>query len=143
MAARGVNKCIIVGNLGNEPEMRYTASGAAIANITVATSESWKDKQSGEKNEKTEWHRVTFFGKLAEIVGQYLHKGSKVYIEGRIETNKWQDKEGNDRYTTSIIAKEMQMLDSKANGSQSGNSAPQKQQNEPDFRPFNEDSIPF
>ena len=143
MAAKGVNKAIIVGNLGKDPEMRYTASGGAIANITVATSEEWKDKQSGEKNEKTEWHRVTFFGKLAEIVGQYLHKGSKVYIEGRIETNKWQDKDGADRYTTSIIAKEMQMLDSKSSSSQSGNSAPQKQQNEPDFRPFNEDSIPF
>ena len=139
MAARGVNKAIIVGNLGNEPDMRYTASGGAIANITVATSETWKDKQSGESKEKTEWHKVTFFGKLAEIVGQYLHKGSKVYIEGRLETNKWQDKEGNDRYTTSIIAKEMQMLDSKQSGSQSGNSAPQKQQNEPDF----EDDIPF
>ena len=139
MAARGVNKAIIVGNLGNEPDMRYTASGGAIANITVATSETWKDKQSGESKEKTEWHKVTFFGKLAEIVGQYLHKGSKVYIEGRLETNKWQDKEGNDRYTTSIIAKEMQMLDSKSSGSQSGNSAPQKQQNEPDF----EQDIPF
>ena len=138
MAARGVNKCIIVGNLGKEPEMRYTASGGAIANITVATSETWKDKQSGESKEKTEWHKVTFFGKLAEIVGEYLHKGSKVYIEGRLETNKWQDKDGADRYTTSIIAKEMQMLDSKQSGSQSGNSAPQKQQNEPDF-----EDIPF
>ena len=137
MAAKGVNKAIIVGNLGNEPDMRYAASGASIANITVATSESWKDKQSGEKKEKTEWHKVTFFGKLAEIVGEYLHKGSKVYIEGRLETNKWQDKEGNDRYTTSIIAKEMQMLDSKANGSQSGNSAP------PESAPFEDSQIPF
>ena len=139
MAAKGVNKCIIVGNLGKEPEMRYTASGAAIANITVATSETWKDKQSGESKEKTEWHKVTFFGKLAEIVGEYLHKGSKVYIEGRLETNKWQDKDGADRYTTSIIAKEMQMLDSKSSSSQSGNSAPQLQRNEPDF----EQDIPF
>ena len=138
MAAKGVNKCIIVGNLGKEPEMRYTASGAAIANITVATSEVWNDKQSGEKKEKTEWHKVTFFGKLAEIVGQYLHKGSKVYIEGRLETNKWQDKEGNDRYTTSIIAKEMQMLDGKKDGAaQGGNYAP------PESAPFEDSQIPF
>ena len=153
MAAKGVNKCIIVGNLGNEPDMRYAASGASIANITVATSESWKDKQSGEKKEKTEWHRVTFFGRLAEIVGEYLHKGSKVYIEGRLETNKWQDKEGNDRYTTSIIAKEMQMLDSKSSGAQNGDYATQGQQTRtgtpqstrepPESAPFDDSQIPF
>ena len=146
MAAKGVNKAIIVGNLGKDPEMRYAASGASIANITVATSESWKDKQSGEKKEKTEWHKVTFFGKLAEIVGEYLHKGSKVYIEGRLETNKWQDKDGADRYTTSIIAKEMQKLDNKNRGAQSLTGTPQSTQSTreaPEIPPFDDSDIPF
>lgn len=112
--ARGVNKVILVGNLGKDPEVRYAATGAAIANITVATSESWKDKQTGENVERTEWHRVVFYQRLAEIVGEYLRKGSKVYIEGRLQTRKWQDKNtGQDRYTTEIIAENMQMLDSK------------------------------
>lgn len=108
-----VNKVIIVGNLGSDPEMRYTPSGDAVANITVATTESWKDKASGEKKEATEWHRVTMFKRLAEVAGQYLKKGSQVYIEGKLKTRKWQDKEGNDRYTTEINADDMKMLGSR------------------------------
>ena len=108
--ARGVNKVILVGNLGKDPDVKYTASGAAVANITVATSESWNDKQTGEKQEKTEWHRVVFFRRLAEIAGEYLRKGSQVYIEGKLQTRKWQDQNGQDRYTTEIVANEMQML---------------------------------
>lgn len=111
---RGVNKAIIIGNLGNDPETRYTQGGSAVTNISVATSESWTDKQSGNKQERTEWHRVVFFGKLAEIAGEYLRKGSKVYLEGQIRTRKWQDQSGQDRYTTEIVVKEMQMLDSKS-----------------------------
>ena len=114
-----VNKVILVGNLGKDPETRYTPDGAAITNITVATTDTWKDKASGEKKEATEWHRVAFFGRLAEIAGQYLKKGRPVYIEGRIRTRKWQDKEGQDRYTTEIIAEQMQML-----GSREGMGAP-------------------
>lgn len=118
--ARGVNKVILIGNLGKDPEVRYTPSGAAITNATLATSESWKDKQSGENVERTEWHRIVFYQRLAEIAGEYLRKGSKVYIEGRLQTRKWQDKtSGQDRYTTEIIADNMQMLDSKG-GSASG-----------------------
>lgn len=108
--ARGINKVILVGNLGADPETRYTASGAAITSIRIATSESWKDKQTGEQQERTEWHSITFFGRLAEIAGEYLRKGSQVYVEGRLQTDKWQDKDGNDRYTTKIIANEMQMM---------------------------------
>src|SRR3989304_4058074 len=109
-----VNKVILIGNLGRDPETRYMPNGEAVANITVATTESWKDKASGEKQEKTEWHRVTFYRRLAEIVGEDLRKGSQVYIEGRLETRKWQDKEGKDRYTTEIIADRMQMLGSRS-----------------------------
>jgi len=108
--ARGVNKVILVGNLGADPETRYTASGSAITNIRIATSESWKDKQTGENQERTEWHRVTFFNRLAEIAGEYLRKGSQVYIEGSLRTRKWQDQSGQDRYTTEVVASEMQML---------------------------------
>jgi single-strand DNA-binding protein len=115
--ARGVNKVILIGNLGNEPEIRYTAGGAAIANISLATAESWKDKESGEQQERTEWHRIVFFGRLAEIVGEYLHKGSQIYVEGRLQTRKWQDKEGHDRYSTEIVANEMQMLGGRGGGS--------------------------
>ena len=114
-----VNKVILVGNLGADPETRYTASGDAVCNIRLATTESWKDKNSGEKREITEWHRVVFYRKLAEIAGQYLKKGSQVYLEGRIKTRKWQDKEGQDRYTTEIEATEMQMLGSRQSGGQS------------------------
>src|SRR3990167_7332087 len=111
---RGVDKVILIGNLGKDPEVRYTPNGLAVANITLATSESWKDKQTGETQERTEWHRVVFYQRLAEIVGEYLRKGSKVYVEGRLQTRKWQDKNsGQDRYTTEIIAESMQMLDSK------------------------------
>ena len=108
-----INKVILIGNLGKDPETRYTADGAAITNITLATTDTWKDKATGEKKEATEWHRVAFFGRLAEIAGQYLKKGRPVYIEGRIRTRKWQDKEGVDRYTTEIIADQMQMLGSR------------------------------
>lgn len=114
-----INKVILIGNLGKDPETRYTPDGAAITNITLATTDTWKDKATGEKKEATEWHRVAFFGRLAEIAGQYLKKGRPVYIEGRIRTRKWQDKEGVDRYTTEIIADQMQML-----GSREGMGAP-------------------
>ena len=105
-----VNKVILIGNLGRDPETRYTADGAAITNITIATSDRWKDKASGEMKESTEWHKVAFFGRLAEIAGEYLKKGRPVYVEGRLRTRKWQDKEGRDTYTTEIIAQEMQLL---------------------------------
>lgn len=108
--ARGVNKAILIGHLGRDPEIRYSPSGVAIANVNIATTESWKDKNTGEQQEKTEWHRLVFFGRLAEVVGEYLKKGSQVYIEGRLQTRKWQDKEGNDRWTTEIVANDMQML---------------------------------
>ena len=109
--ARGINKVILVGNLGADPEVRYMPSGGAVANIRLATSESWKDKQTGENVEQTEWHRVVLYNRLGEIAGEYLKKGSKVYIEGSLKTRKWQDKEGLERYTTEIVAREMQMLD--------------------------------
>lgn len=108
-----LNKVILIGNLGRDPETRYAPSGDAICNITVATSETWKDKTTGEKKEATEWHRVVFFGRLAEIVAQYLRKGSQIYVEGRLQTRKWQDKDGQDRYTTEIRADEMKMLGSR------------------------------
>lgn len=111
--AKGINKVIIVGNLGQDPEIKYMPSGGAVTNISVATSESWKDKQTGQPQERTEWHRVVFFNRLAEIAGEYLRKGSKVYIEGSLRTRKWQDQSGQDRYTTEIVANEMQMLDSR------------------------------
>ena len=114
--ARGINKVIIVGNLGQDPETRYMPSGSAVTNMTVATNESWKDKQTGEQKERTEWHRVAMFGRLAEIAAEYLRKGSQVYIEGKLRTRKWQDKQGNDRYTTEIIADEMQMLGGRSGG---------------------------
>ncbi len=114
-----LNKVMLIGNLGADPEMRYLPSGDAVANIRIATTESWKDKASGEKKEETEWHRVSFFGKLAEIVGEYLKKGSPVYVEGRIKTRKWQDKDGQDRYSTEVVADRMQML-----GSRGGMGAP-------------------
>ena len=122
MASRGVNKVILVGNLGKDPETRFLPSGGAVTNITVATSESWKDKQSGEQQERTEWHRVVFFNRLAEIAGEYLKKGSKVYIEGSLRTRKWQGQDGQDRYTTEIVASEMQMLDSRGSSGQGGGS---------------------
>jgi single-strand DNA-binding protein len=114
--ARGINKVILIGNLGNDPETRYMPSGGAVTNISLATSESWKDKQTGQPQERTEWHRVVFFNRLAEIAGEYLRKGSKVYVEGSLRTRKWQDKSGQDKYTTEIVASEMQMLDSRGGG---------------------------
>ncbi len=121
--ARGVNKVILIGNLGQDPEVRYMPNGNAVTTISIATSESWKDRETGEQQERTEWHRVVFFNRLAEIAGEYLKKGSKVFIEGSIRTRKWQDKSGNDRYTTEVVAAEMQMLDSRGAGASSG--APQ------------------
>jgi single-strand DNA-binding protein len=122
--ARGINKVILIGNLGQDPEVKYMPNGGAVTNVTIATSESWKDKNTGEQQDKTEWHRVVFFRRLAEIAGEYLKKGSKVYIEGKLQTRKWQDQSGNDHYTTEIIANEMQMLDSRggAGGSAGGGS---------------------
>jgi single-strand DNA-binding protein len=150
---RGINKVILVGNLGGDPEVRYTPAGAAIANVTIATSDTWKDKTTGQKQERTEWHRVVFFNRLGEIAGEYLKKGSKVYIEGRLQTRKWQDKEGADRYTTEIVGNEMQMLDSNQGGNQQQNNqapkeksysnTPQSTQSEqPDYSDFDDD-IPF
>ena len=153
--ARGVNKVILIGNLGQDPEVKYMPNGNAVANITVATSESWKDKNTGEQVDKTEWHRVVFFRRLAEIVGEYLKKGSKVYIEGKLQTRKWQDKNGKDNWTTEIIANEMQMLDSRGGGSGDFNpsqgggqqqSAPQSAPSQAAPAPANndfDDDIPF
>lgn len=147
--ARGINKVIIVGNLGADPEVRYLPSGGAVTNISVATSEGWKDKDSGEVKERTEWHRIVFFNRLAEIAGEYLKKGSKVYVEGRLQTRKWQDKDGADRYTTEIIASEMQMLDSKG-GTASFDDAPSETksarkapQTQPAMDESFDDDIPF
>src|SRR5215471_19024951 len=118
--ARGINKVILVGNLGADPETRAMPSGMTVANLRIATSESWRDKQSGEQQERTEWHRVALFGRLGEIAAEYLRKGSQVYIEGRLRTRKWQDKEGRDRYTTEIIANDMQMLGGRGGGGGGG-----------------------
>lgn len=160
MSSIGINKCIILGRVGNDPEVKYSASGSAIANLSVATSEQWKDKQTGEKKEQTEWHRVVIFGKLAEVAGEYLRKGSQVYIEGQLRTRKWTDSNGVDKYTTEIVIPQMggvmQMLGGKRDDSgqqprQQSGQQPQQQQppkqqgpqggNEPpmDF----DDSIPF
>lgn len=154
--ARGVNKVIIIGNLGADPEVRYMPSGGSVTNIRVATSEGWKDKNTGETQERTEWHRIVFFSRLAEIASEYLRKGSKVYIEGSLRTNKWQDQSGNERYTTEIIANSMQMLDSKggagSNASHSNNSASSASQAyaqepaataEPEMAADFDDDIPF
>lgn len=120
MASRGINKVIIVGNIGQDPEVRFMPNGGAVANFTVATSETWKDKQSGEQKEKTEWHRIVMYQRLAEIAGEYLKKGSKVYLEGRLQTRKWQNQQGADQYTTEIIVNDMQMLDSRGQGQGAG-----------------------
>ncbi len=125
--ARGVNKVILIGNVGGDPEVRYLPNGSTVTTITLATSESWKDKQTGQTQERTEWHRVVFFNRLGEIAGEYLRKGSKVYVEGALRTNKWQDQEGTDRYRTEIIGNEMQMLDSRGN-QQNGDSGQQAAQ---------------
>lgn len=118
--ARGVNKVILIGNIGTDPEVRYMANGNAVTTLSLATSETWKDKTTGEKQEKTEWHRVVLFNRLGEIAGEYVRKGSKLYIEGSIRTRKWQDQQGQDKYTTEIVANEMQLLDNKGGSSASG-----------------------
>ena len=150
--ARGVNKVILIGNLGADPEVRYMTSGQAVANLSIATSESWRDKQTNELQERTEWHRVVLFRRLAEIAGEYLKKGSKVYIEGRIRTRKWQDQNGQDRYTTEINADELQMLDGRGDNMSSSNndasysntSKPQAAPQQPSNNPDNfDDDIPF
>ncbi|QQP86903.1 single-stranded DNA-binding protein [Entomomonas asaccharolytica] len=170
MAQRGINKVILVGNIGNEPEMRYMPNGNAVTTVSLATSDTWKDKNTGEQKERTEWHRVTFFGKIAEIVGQYVHKGSKLYVEGRLQTRKWEDQQGIERYTTEIMVDmggTMQLLDSRQDanngyGQQYPNQQPQQQRQQynnsqqfqqpqdqqrpqqpaPNFDDF-DDSIPF
>lgn len=154
MASRGVNKVILIGNLGQDPEVKFLQSSSAVANFTLATSESWRDKQSGEMKEKTEWHRVVVFGKLAEIAGEYLRKGSQVYIEGQLQTRKWQDQQGQDRYSTEVVVNiggSMQMLSGRSSGNDSsppsGGKKPQQQRPQPqnhceppmDF----DDDIPF
>lgn len=160
--ARGINKVILIGNLGQDPETRFMPSGGAVTNVSLATSESWKDKQTGQPQERTEWHRVVFFNRLAEIAGEYLKKGSKVYVEGSLRTRKWQGQDGQDRYTTEIIANEMQMLDSRGGDSAGYNEyaqsapqhsqQPQRQQQQPQQQPAQppaggfdsfDDDIPF
>ena len=146
--ARGVNKVILVGNLGKDPEARFLPSGGAVTNITIATTDQWKDKQSGEKQERTEWHNVVFFNRLAEVASEYLKKGSQVYVEGSLRTKKWQDKEGRDRYTTQINATEMKMLGGNQSEQRSGqqqHSQPQQaqQQNSGGFSEDFDDDVPF
>ena len=145
--SRGVNKVILVGNLGQKPDMKYTQSNTAVANLSLATSESWKDKDSGDLKTKTEWHRVVYFGKLAEIAEQYLDKGSKVYIEGKLQTRKWQDQAGNDRYTTEVLGQELTMLDSRGDSSVSSfgnnNSTMSEEDVNQDNGEFSEEDIPF
>ncbi|WP_444922674.1 single-stranded DNA-binding protein (plasmid) [Microbulbifer sp. DLAB2-AF] len=147
--ARGINKVILIGNLGNDPETKYMPSGGAVTNISLATSESWKDKQTGQQQERTEWHRVVFFNRLAEVAGEYLRKGAKVYVEGSLRTRKWQDRQtGQDRYTTEIVASDMQMLDGK--GEQGGfpqgaigQPALQQAPNQPGGENSFDDDVPF
>ena len=144
--SRGVNKVILVGNLGQKPEMRYTATQTAVANLSIATTESWKDKESGENRDKTEWHRVVFFGNLAEIAEKYLDKGSSVYIEGKIQTRKWQDKEGKDRWTTEVIGIQLTMLGSRntSESSMQSNNSSDTPFPEDDSGPgLTDDDIPF
>ena len=152
--SKGVNKVILVGNLGQDPEVRYMPNGSAVANISVATSESWKDKQTGQQQERTEWHKIVYYGKVAEIVGQYLKKGSKVYVEGSLRTKKWQDKQtGQDKYSTEIVGRELQMLDSKGDAQSSQGHQQQPQQQAPmsggsmaqnqGSQPSDFDDIPF
>ena len=140
--ARGINKVILIGNLGKDPEVRYMANGGAVCNVTLATTESWKDKQTGDQKDRTEWHNIVFYRRLAEIAGEYLRKGSQIYVEGKLQTRKWQDKNGNDRYTTEIIANEMQMLGSRggsADFAPSSASQPAPAATADDF----DDDIPF
>jgi len=140
-----INKAILVGNLGRDPEIRYTASGMAVANFTIATSERWKDKTSGEMQERTEWHRIVAWGKLGEICGEYLSKGKQVYIEGRIQTRQWEDKDGNKRYTTEIVANEMKMLGSRDSGGEQRSTGPSAipEYSGPPLAEDKDDEIPF
>jgi len=139
--SRGVNKAIIVGTLGQDPDVKYTTSGSAVVNISVATNESWKDKTTGQNVEKTEWHRIVIFGKLADIASQYLKKGSQAYFEGKIQTRKWKDQTGNDRYSTEIVANEMQMLGGKSESSAPAQRQPQQAAQAPGESNF--EDIPF
>lgn len=145
--ARGINKVILVGNLGADPETRYTASGSAVTNIRLATTEAWRDRQSGDRQEKTEWHRVVFFNRLAEIAGEYLRKGSQVYVEGKLQTRKWQDQSGQDRYTTEVVANEMQMLGGRGGAGDQPSSGGSFRENQPSATDaesdFQDDDIPF
>ena len=145
--SRGVNKVILVGNLGQKPDMKYTQSNTAVANLSLATSESWKDKDSGDLKTKTEWHRVVYFGKLAEVAERYLDKGSKVYVEGKLQTRKWQDQAGNDRYTTEVLGQELTMLDSRGDSSgssfENNNSGMSEENVNQDSGEFSEEDIPF
>ena len=144
--SRGVNKVILVGNLGQKPEMRYTATQTAVANLSIATTESWKDKESGENRDKTEWHRVVFFGSLAEIAEKYLDKGSSVYVEGKIQTRKWQDKDGNDRYTTEVLGNQLTMLGTRSSSdssNQTDNSSNTPFPDDDSGEGLSDDDIPF
>ena len=156
--ARGINKVILVGNLGADPESRHTSSGGAVTNIRLATTDSWRDRQTGEQQERTEWHRVVFFGRLAEIAGEYLRKGRQVYIEGRLQTRKWQTQDGQDRWSTEIVASEMQMLGGRSQGGYSpssgeaapardwgggGGEAPRRRERTPEPAEDFDDDIPF
>ena len=142
--ARGINKVIVLGNLGSDPDARYMPNGNAVTNIGVATTNSWKDKESGERQEETEWHRVVFFGRLAEIASEYLKKGSQVYVEGRLQTRKWEDKEGNDRWTTEIVANDMQMLGERISSSSNSDSTRVQKQSGSEFATDDfDDDIPF
>ena len=138
--ARGVNKVIIVGNCGQDPETRFMPSGGAVTNLSIATSESWKDKNTGDQQERTEWHKVVFFNRLAEIAGEYVKKGSKLYVEGSLRTRKWQGQDGQDRFTTEIVASEMQMLDSRG-GAQGGGDY-QQSSNQPSNQQYSQQSAP-
>ena len=138
--SNGLNKVLIIGNLGSDPEIKYTQAGSPVANLSVATSERWKDKNTGEQKEQVEWHRVVIFGRLAEIAEQYLKKGSKIFVEGKLQTRDWEDSEGKKRYTTEVVAREMTMLDSKGDSMESSSSA--SSASKPDNDKFEED-IPF
>jgi len=144
-----LNKVSLIGNLGADPDIRQLPNGTAVASISLATTRRWKDKQSGERKEHTEWHRVVFFNRLAEVVGEYLHKGSQIYIEGRLQTRKWQDKQGNDRYTTEIVASEMNMLGGKPGGDSASATAAGSSSTMPELTPNSgssdgfDDDVPF
>jgi single-strand DNA-binding protein len=142
--SNGVNKVILIGNLGQKPEMRYTATNSAVANLSIATTESWKDRESGEMRDKTEWHKVVFFGKPAETIEKYLDKGSKIYVEGKLQTRKWQDKDGNDRWTTEIVGNQFNFLDSRPSQSESSmNQSNPSSLSQGDNTGISEEDIPF